>query len=560
MIHSATWECDESRPHLEERQRPLVVSLSQRVPCSHDPRRARAPPDPGARSRRRGLPLLRLRAQSRRAARVRSGRARAGARSGARRGDRSPLHQTDPRSAGPPRRLSRPRCGAPDPRLELHLRLRRHRRRPRDRRRPAGQGLAQRRVAGLRGAARRQRDAPSDRGPNRARLGVDRLSGPPRAAGRRAADRRLGLARHAVARARGQALALAGRVPDARRPRQRRRRSAAPAGRRDGRAAHPAAGCPRGARGRAGVRARHQAAPNPDRPRSLRRPSARARGRTGSGPDPAASVHGDRERHGLAHGRGHSRHGHRASSLAGPDRRAGQPAGRRGAGRRYHPAGAARQYDRRTRRAGRNVFLVLPVRHPGGGHGPAERRPAPPARRGRRRLDPRGRGAPDRTGGPGSLRGRRLPQRAVRARSRHRTHSPQPAGAVPRRRGRAIASRRGLRRHGRRRLDALRGDRFPRPPDALVADRDRSGRAGLRPGAARLGLPRAMGSDRPAARYPPAAADRRGRSAPRPADRRRCRPSAWWRHRPDRSARGRGESGRSARGPADARGAPAPRC
>src|SRR4029079_6330268 len=37
MIHSATWECDESRPPPEERQRTLVVSLSQRVPCSHDP-------------------------------------------------------------------------------------------------------------------------------------------------------------------------------------------------------------------------------------------------------------------------------------------------------------------------------------------------------------------------------------------------------------------------------------------------------------------------------------------------------------------------------------------
>ena len=41
MIHSVTWKCDESRPPPEERQRPLVVSLSQRVPCSHDPASAR---------------------------------------------------------------------------------------------------------------------------------------------------------------------------------------------------------------------------------------------------------------------------------------------------------------------------------------------------------------------------------------------------------------------------------------------------------------------------------------------------------------------------------------
>ena len=69
-----------------------------------------------------------------------------------------------------------------------------------------------------------------------------------------------------------------------------------------------------------------------------------------------------------------------------------------------------------------------------------------------------------------------------------------------------------------------------------------------------LGLPRALGSQRPAARHPPAPGDRRGRSAPRPAHRGGPRPSARRRHRAHRAARGRGQPGRRARAAAPARG------
>ena len=59
---------------------------------------------------------------------------------------------------------------ASDPRLELPVRDRRHRRRAGDDQRAAGAGVAQRRVARLRGAAARQRHAAPHRRPDRFRL------------------------------------------------------------------------------------------------------------------------------------------------------------------------------------------------------------------------------------------------------------------------------------------------------------------------------------------------------------------------------------------------------
>ena len=113
MIHLETWECDESRPPREERQRPLVVSLSQRVPCSHDPPRARAPVL-GARRRRCEPRRLRVHAKPLRSG-IASDRPRAGARSHPDGDERAPARQA---GAWPPRPSGR----IPAPDAVLHIR------------------------------------------------------------------------------------------------------------------------------------------------------------------------------------------------------------------------------------------------------------------------------------------------------------------------------------------------------------------------------------------------------------------------------------------------------
>ena len=479
MIYLATWECDESRPPREERQRPLVVSLSQRVPCSHDPPRARAPVL-GACRRRCEPRRLRVHAKPLRSG-IASDRTRAGARSHPDGDERAPARQA---GAWPPRpsgRIPRARRRAAHPRLELSCSAQPA---PATRGSPStgsphGYGpmapgwhtwhLPTDSLIPLRIEARTARDSatvvyPVRRAvPDAGRVVVGSV-----------------WLDYPVARADREALALAGRIPRPHRPRERRRRGPAAARGRNRRAPHTAAGVARGARGSAGLRARQHAPPDPHRPRPLS--WACCEGEP-LGPDPGPMLPLPFTRHLAATRPGRpsrrSRRRHRTGPVAAPDGDARQSADRSRAGRRHDESRAAGQPDRRSRLAGRYLLLVLPDRHPRGRHRPAERRL-------RLRLSaeaeawiPVGRSAPASARAGRLRRRRRLGQRHLHAGPRHGAHSAQPAGAVPRRRGRAVAPRPRVRRDGRRRLDALRCRRFTHPADELVAGDDRRGRARL---------------------------------------------------------------------------------
>ena len=235
VIHSATWGCDESRPPLGERQRPLVVSLSQHVPCSHDPRRAGAP-GLGARVPSALARVLRAPARPCRRRPRPAGPAPAMHRARRRRRPGCPPCQPVRGPLAASGRLSAARCRAADPRFQLRLRIRRHRRRAGDGRRPAAPGSGptargwptwrSRRdsLMQLRIEARTDRDS--------ARLD---LSGPRARARCRTPHRR---ARSGSTRCPWRRPAASGsrrgRVSHAHRARQRGRRGAAAPGGRDG--------------------------------------------------------------------------------------------------------------------------------------------------------------------------------------------------------------------------------------------------------------------------------------------------------------------------------------
>ena len=94
----------------------------------------------------------------------------------------------------------------------------------------------------------------------------------------------------------------------------------------------------------------------------------------------------------------------------------------------------------------RHLRLVLPDRHARRGHRPPQRRPPPPAVAGRRGVGTRGRRPPARARRARAAGDRRLGERHAAARSRHRAHSAQPARAVPGRGDRSLARRHLLRR------------------------------------------------------------------------------------------------------------------
>ena len=246
---------------------------------------------------------------------------------------------------------TRARRRAPDPRLELPVRHRGQRRRPGDRQRQAGPGMAQRRVAGLRGAAARQRHADPDRSANRGRT-------------RRCSTTRSAASCPTPAASRS---ARPGSTPSRSRP---------PAGCGSGpgeyvtlgaRAAEgaqvrlrlpdgtvvpldPPAGRPRGAR--------RACAPSTGTPRGSQTPVVRdrfvglLRGRA-VGPDPGPILPAARSslaaaRHRLGRRRGDRRRRYRARPLAAADGDARQPAAGRGAGGRHDAGIGARQHDRRA--------------------------------------------------------------------------------------------------------------------------------------------------------------------------------------------------------------------